>query len=100
MITGGTSGIGYAIAERFLQEGAGRVILVGRSYERLVNAAKGLRAGVVFPDKAGEDKQELSEETRVSILVSDVSNPDQGSPISEKDMVSEPYVSQVKKSEI
>ncbi|XHG04253.1 hypothetical protein AWENTII_007529 [Aspergillus wentii] len=39
MITGGTSGIGYAIAERFLQEGADRVILVGRSYKRLQNAA-------------------------------------------------------------
>ena len=42
MITGGTSGIGYAIAERFLQEGAERVILVGRSYERLAGAAKRL----------------------------------------------------------
>ncbi|OJI98723.1 hypothetical protein ASPVEDRAFT_123827 [Aspergillus versicolor CBS 583.65] len=39
MITGGSSGIGLAIAERFLQEGVGRVILVGRSYERLVRAA-------------------------------------------------------------
>lgn len=39
MITGGSSGIGFAIAERFLQEGVDRVILVGRSYERLVRAA-------------------------------------------------------------
>ncbi|PWY91744.1 NAD(P)-binding protein [Aspergillus sclerotioniger CBS 115572] len=39
MITGGTSGIGFAIADRFVQEGASRVILVGRSYERLYNAA-------------------------------------------------------------
>lgn len=39
MITGGSSGIGLSIAERFLQEGVGRVILVGRSYERLVRAA-------------------------------------------------------------
>lgn len=39
MITGGSSGIGFAIAERFLQEGVGRVILVGRSHERLVRAA-------------------------------------------------------------
>lgn len=44
MITGGTSGIGFAIAERFLQEGAKRVILVGRSHERLVKAASRLEA--------------------------------------------------------
>ncbi|PYI11504.1 3-oxoacyl-acyl carrier protein reductase [Aspergillus sclerotiicarbonarius CBS 121057] len=43
MITGGTSGIGFAIAERFLQEGASRVILVGRSHERLNNAASRLK---------------------------------------------------------
>ncbi|KAL4752041.1 hypothetical protein BDW72DRAFT_202620 [Aspergillus terricola var. indicus] len=39
MITGGSSGIGFAIAERFLNEGVDRIILVGRSYERLVRAA-------------------------------------------------------------
>lgn len=39
LITGGTSGIGFAIAERFLQEGASSIILVGRSQERLQNAA-------------------------------------------------------------
>lgn len=39
MVTGGTSGIGFAIAERFLQEGAASVILVGRSQERLQAAA-------------------------------------------------------------
>ncbi|OJJ44938.1 hypothetical protein ASPZODRAFT_99981 [Penicilliopsis zonata CBS 506.65] len=44
MITGGTSGIGFAIAERFLQEGAGRVILVGRSHQRLCDAAARLQA--------------------------------------------------------
>ncbi|RHZ60045.1 hypothetical protein CDV55_105928 [Aspergillus turcosus] len=44
MITGGTSGIGFAIAERFLQEGAKRIILVGRSHERLVKAASKLEA--------------------------------------------------------
>lgn len=44
MITGGTSGIGFAIAERFLQEGASSVILVGRSQERLQAAAARLRA--------------------------------------------------------
>ncbi|KAB8238070.1 hypothetical protein ETB97_006091 [Aspergillus alliaceus] len=43
MITGGTSGIGFAIAHRFLQEGAERIILVGRSHERLVTAASKLQ---------------------------------------------------------
>ncbi|KAL4923913.1 SDR family NAD(P)-dependent oxidoreductase [Aspergillus undulatus] len=42
MITGGSSGIGFSVAERFLNEGVGRIILVGRSYERLVRAAKQL----------------------------------------------------------
>ena len=42
MVTGGTSGIGFAIAERFLQEGASTIILVGRSQERLQKAAEKL----------------------------------------------------------
>lgn len=46
MITGGTSGIGYSIAERFLHEGAGRVILVGRSYKRLLDAARRLEGSI------------------------------------------------------
>lgn len=46
MITGGTSGIGYSIAERFLQEGAARVILVGRSYKRLLTAARRLEGSI------------------------------------------------------
>lgn len=44
MITGGTSGIGFAIADRFLQEGASSIILVGRSRERLEAAATNLRS--------------------------------------------------------
>lgn len=61
---------------------------MGRSYERLVNAAKGLGAGV-SPDKTDGAQQQSSEEKRVSLLVSDVSNPDGETKISEKDMVSE-----------
>lgn len=91
MITGGTSGIGYAIAERFLQEGAGKVILVGRSHERLVNAAKGLGAGMSL-DKAEGAQQQDPDEKRISLLVSDVSNPDGETKLSEKDMVSEPNI--------
>lgn len=45
LITGGTSGIGHAIAGRFLREGVERVILVGRSYERLVDAGRRLEGG-------------------------------------------------------
>lgn len=44
MITGGTSGIGYAIAERCLAENAARVILVGRSGERLLDAGRRLQS--------------------------------------------------------
>lgn len=56
MITGGSSGIGYAIAERFLQEGAERIIVVGRSFERLAHAATRLQSAtsadesVTLPD--------------------------------------------------
>lgn len=47
MVTGGTSGIGFAIAERFLQEGAEKVVLVGRSYPRLEEAAIRLQEAVL-----------------------------------------------------
>ncbi|PLN83932.1 hypothetical protein BDW42DRAFT_57443 [Aspergillus taichungensis] len=53
MITGGSSGIGYAIAERFLREGASRVILVGRSFDRLAAAADTLLETSTLT--AGED---------------------------------------------
>lgn len=53
MITGGSSGIGYAIAERFLREGASRVILVGRSFDRLAAAAAALLETPTLT--AGED---------------------------------------------
>lgn len=90
MITGGTSGIGFAIAERFLQEGAEKVILIGRSQERLVDAAVRLGTPPEKDDNAGdqvatrapeEDQQQQQarldiEETtcgRVSWFVGDVS---------------------------
>ncbi|MCD8303916.1 MAG: SDR family oxidoreductase [Prevotellaceae bacterium] len=52
LITGGTSGIGLAIAKAFLQSGA-NVIITGRNEERLANAQAELQAlgckGMVFP---------------------------------------------------
>lgn len=87
MITGGTSGIGFAIAERFLQEGASLIILVGRSQERLQAAAARLRApastfagGIQSNDVATcapeEDEHDPNGATKVSdtvrLLVGDV----------------------------
>ncbi|KAB8202678.1 hypothetical protein BDV34DRAFT_147890 [Aspergillus parasiticus] len=81
MITGGTSGIGFAIANRFLQEGAEHIILVSRSYERLLKAATRLQV-----NDEGTRIQEAADETipksqgtliessdRISLLVGDVS---------------------------
>ncbi|CAK40550.1 uncharacterized protein An11g00760 [Aspergillus niger] len=80
MITGGTSGIGFAIAERFLQEGAARVILVGRSYERLYNAASRLQ--IESPEIPSteppqlianpEQHQLLESSSRISLLIGDI----------------------------
>lgn len=44
MITGGASGIGFAIAQRFLREGVGKIILAGRRKERLIDALERLQA--------------------------------------------------------
>ncbi|KAI9373007.1 hypothetical protein BJX61DRAFT_533483 [Aspergillus egyptiacus] len=100
MVTGGSSGIGFAIAQRFLQEDVDRVILVGRSYRRLVSAAKQLEGPVqgsqltgsaTDPDsdsvatRAPEEDQTPDESKaaqgslvesspRISLLVGDVSN--------------------------
>lgn len=46
LITGGSSGIGYAIAERFLAEGANKVILVGRRHEKLQDASRRLTESI------------------------------------------------------
>ena len=41
IITGGASGIGYAVAEQFIQQGA-NIVLIGRTMEKLTNAAEKL----------------------------------------------------------
>ncbi len=45
LITGGTSGIGYAIAKKFLSEGA-KVLITGRNEQRLVKAANSLNGDI------------------------------------------------------
>ncbi|PYI31964.1 NAD(P)-binding protein [Aspergillus indologenus CBS 114.80] len=83
MITGGTSGIGYAIAARFLQEGIDQVILVGRSHARLVHAATTLSSGTAAevsalrqtsspPETAAAQHTLLPFSQTISLLVGDV----------------------------
>lgn len=76
MITGGTSGIGFAIAERFLKEDAQLIILVGRSYERLRDAAKRLDGTLRSEPEIGQGSGQCASiqvTDRVSLLVGDVS---------------------------
>ena len=80
MITGGTSGIGFAIAARFLQYGASVLILVGRSYERLYNAASRLQIdSPAIPSTepsqliTNPEKHQLLESSpRISLLIGDI----------------------------
>jgi FlaA1/EpsC-like NDP-sugar epimerase len=96
LITGGTSGIGFAIAERFLQEGASTIVLVGRSQKRLEEAASRLAPfsngspieelnGEVATRTPEEDMQNSSGNIR--ILVGDVSNAGSWMRELEKEMV-------------
>lgn len=96
MITGGSSGIGLAIAERFLNEGASKVVIVGRSYPRLLDAAKQLQHGAENTSISTEYKpnsndgaqgQVTSVSEKISILVGDVSEIDSWSRTLEKELV-------------
>uniref|UniRef100_A0A0J6F1D1 3-oxoacyl-[acyl-carrier-protein] reductase n=1 Tax=Coccidioides posadasii RMSCC 3488 TaxID=454284 RepID=A0A0J6F1D1_COCPO len=99
MVTGASSGIGFAITQRMLLEGADKVILVSRSEERLNSALE--RLGEIVPyrpvkkeDAAKAQKEEsatteskrwggfasksqvhLSVNDRVSLVIGDVGNP-------------------------
>ncbi|CAI7675920.1 unnamed protein product [Penicillium pancosmium] len=78
MVTGGSSGIGYAIAERFLQEGASSIILVGRSQKRLQDAANTLNSSTgISPDATaaittGELNVQQDAPSRIRLLVGDI----------------------------
>ncbi|KAL1875544.1 tRNA-splicing endonuclease subunit sen54 [Paecilomyces lecythidis] len=97
MITGGSSGIGLAIAERFISEGVSKVIIVGRSYPRLLDAANRLqhasRNAAVSPQNKpntddGVQGQLVSVSEKISVLVGDVSAIDSWSRTLEKEMES------------
>lgn len=99
MITGGTSGIGFAIAERFLQEGASTIVLVGRSQTRLEEAAAKLKSLAVTLSELGESNDEVatrapeeynqqSTQGNIRLLVGDVSNAGSWMRELEKEMVS------------
>ena len=90
MITGGTSGIGFAIAQRFLREGARKVVLVGRSHKRLLDAASRLsfnESGDVTSQVPEEDSRQdrddvatskngavVASSDRIGLLIGDVSD--------------------------
>ena len=99
MITGGTSGIGFAIAERFLQEGASTIVLVGRSQTRLEEAAAKLGSLTsILPDigesndkiatRAPDEDNQQSTQGKIRLLVGDVSNAGSWMRELEKEMVS------------
>lgn len=58
IITGGATGIGYAVAEQFIQKGA-NVVLVGRTEEMLASAA-----------------EKLDRPERIATLVADITRPE------------------------
>lgn len=99
MITGGTSGIGFAIAERFLQEGASTILLVGRSQARLEKAASKLGSLTGTLPEVGESNGEVATRApeediqqdaqgKIRLLVGDVSDAGSWMRELEKEMVS------------
>lgn len=67
IVTGGGSGIGYAIAEAFVQDGL-QTIIIGRNKEKLQQAKEKLGAGcITWP-------ADLSELTSIPCLVKEITN--------------------------
>jgi len=60
VVTGGSSGIGLRMAERFAEHGA-RVVLMGRNQEKLDAAAAGIRAAGGSVETAALDVREYSD---------------------------------------
>lgn len=99
LITGGTSGIGFAIAERFLREGASTIVLVGRSSKRLEEAASRLAPfGSKSPPiedsdnsvttRAPEEDSQKPQQGKIRLLVGDVSDASSWMRELEKEMAS------------
>ncbi|KAK2873900.1 hypothetical protein FQN49_002011 [Arthroderma sp. PD_2] len=81
MVTGGSSGIGLGIAQRFLLEGAERIILAGRSRKRLEDAVNQLDPAVTsqqFSEAANADSSgdaKIINSGRFSLVIGDVGDP-------------------------
>lgn len=70
LVTGGSSGIGAAISERFLKEG-GRVMIAGRSQEKCQRALDALRE-VADPQRVGFVCGDVSREADAQHMVAEV----------------------------
>lgn len=103
MIIGGSSGIGYSIAERFLAEGASKVILVGRGRERLQDASRRLTESILEPASQTGDvatrapEEDVSEKTtspnpKIEVLVGDIATASEWMSELEKAMVTSPLL--------
>lgn len=68
LITGGTTGLGFATAQRFLAEGVARLVVTGQDEDRLQAAARQLGAAVV-PVRA--DVRQLADLDRLAALAGD-----------------------------
>ncbi|EFQ97019.1 3-ketoacyl-(acyl-carrier-protein) reductase [Nannizzia gypsea CBS 118893] len=73
MVTGGSSGIGLGIAQRFLLEGAERIILIGRNRQRLEDAVKQLNPDATLDESSETAK--IVHSDQFSLVMGDVGSP-------------------------